>query len=599
MVVSRRFAQVSSDEEDDVPARRAKVRNSRSPEEATEGKRRKRKTVKLYEDFEDDVEEEEEEEEEERPEDANPVGESVKVTVCGFVHVSDPIFEEDPVLLVPEDKSQKPYVAIIKDITQTKDGSMMILGQWFYRPEEAEKKGGGNWQSSDTRELFYSFHRDEVPAESVMHRCVVYFVPAHKQLPKRKVNPGFIVRKVYDTVEKKLWKLTDKDYEDTKQHEIDLLVEKSMARLGDLPDLEPEEVHADLENLLKTKRSFRKVSLAPVDVKKEEDAYLKPETPGSAAISSEYHSVLQKFDSLTGDAHRDKWLSKLLEAVQNICYTAENKQDGDEAKVADNGSHKNMSKDESFLWPDAAVPPVCALELALHASLASDYVKYNQKMRTLVFNLKNTALLARRLLNGELEPAKILNMSPTELKEGLTAEETEKKEPDDAERMQMTDARCPRCSEIKVGLRDIIQAGHGDRYELECIACGHSWYASRDEVSTLTIDTAKPAKGKESEVVDKNLTSPREGEKKATEESLKIINVSSANNNPEDVEERETVRNVEGAVVFRNERGEKESADTMVETEKKDLERRFEYEIESTKISDLHNLLNLLKLKTS
>ncbi|KAF8087902.1 hypothetical protein N665_0562s0003 [Sinapis alba] len=549
MVVSRRFAQVSSDEEDNVPARRAKGRNSRSPEEATDGKRRKRKTVKLYEDFEDDVNVEEEEEEE-RPEDANPVGESVKVTGKGkgrrthfeqFEYDGNRYKLEDPVLLVPEDKSQKPYVAIIKDITQTKDGSMMILGQWFYRPEEAEKKGGGNWQSSDTRELFYSFHRDEVPAESVMHRCVVYFVPAHKQLPKRKVNPGFIVRKVYDTVEKKLWKLTDKDYEDTKQHEIDLLVEKSMARLGDLPDLEPEEVYADLENLLKAKRSFRKVSLAPVDVRKEEDACLKPETPGSA-ISSEYHSILQKFDSLTGDAHRDKWLAKLLEAVQNICYTAENKQAGDEAKVgsdvshleqADNGSHKNLSKDESFLWPDAAVPPVCALELALHASLASDYVKYNQKMRTLVFNLKNTALLARRLLNGELEPAKILNMSPAELKEGLTAEETEKKEPDDAERMQMTDARCSRCSEIKVGLRDIIQAEHGDRYELECIACGHSWYASRDEVSTLTIDTQKPAQGTESESVEKNLTSPPEAEKKTTDESSKLTNDSNVDNKPE------------------------------------------------------------------
>ncbi|CAN7093533.1 unnamed protein product [Brassica rapa subsp. narinosa] len=46
--------------------------------------------------------------------------------------------------------------------------------------------------------------------------------------------------------------------------------------------------------------------------------------------------------------------------------------------------------------------------------------------------------------------------------------------------------------------------------------------------------------------------------------------------NKEDVEERETVRNVEGAVVFRDERGEKESADTMVETEKKDLEGRHE-----------------------
>lgn len=33
-----------------------------------------------------------------------------------------------------------------------------------------------------------------------------------------------------------------------------------------------------------------------------------------------------------------------------------------------------------------------------------------------LFCLQNTALLARRLLNGELEPAKILNMSPTELK---------------------------------------------------------------------------------------------------------------------------------------------------------------------------------------
>lgn len=237
-------------------------------------------------------------------------------------------------------------VFLWQDITQTKDGSMMILGQWFYRPEEAEKKGGGNWESSDTRELFYSFHRDEVPAESVMHRCVVYFVPAHKQLPKRQNHPGFIVRKVYDTVEKKLWKLTDKDYEDSKQHEIDLLVEKTMSRLGDLPDLEPEEMPGvDLENLLKSKRSFRKVNIPPVDVRKEDDASLKAETPGSGAgISPEIYSILEKFDSLTGDAHRDKCLGKLLEAVQHICYTGENKQSGDEAKVVSDGSQGNPSK---------------------------------------------------------------------------------------------------------------------------------------------------------------------------------------------------------------------------------------------------------------
>lgn len=31
---------------------------------------------------------------------------------------------------------------------------------------------------------------------------------------------------------------------------------------------------------------------------------------------------------------------------------------------------------------------------------------------------------------------------------------------------QMTDARCSRCNEFKVGVRDIIQAGHGERYQV-------------------------------------------------------------------------------------------------------------------------------------
>ncbi|XP_013635750.1 PREDICTED: uncharacterized protein LOC106341559 [Brassica oleracea var. oleracea] len=122
-------------------------------------------------------------------------------------------------MLFSEENSLIPYIAIIK---------------WFYRQEDAKKKDGGNWVVNDTRELFYSFHRNEVPVESVMHRCLVNFVPDHKQLPRGR---GFIVRKVYDTVDKKLWKLTDKDYAVSQQREIDLLVDKSLSRLGDLPDL--------------------------------------------------------------------------------------------------------------------------------------------------------------------------------------------------------------------------------------------------------------------------------------------------------------------------------------------------------------------------
>ncbi|PON75535.1 hypothetical protein PanWU01x14_041600 [Parasponia andersonii] len=60
--------------------------------------------------------------------------------------------------------------------------------------------------------------------------------------------------------------------------------------------------------------------------------------------------------------------------------------------------------------------------------------------------------------------------------------------------MQMTDARCTRCSEFKVGLREIIQAGHGERCQLDCTACDHSWYASRCDAATLTIDSSSSAK---------------------------------------------------------------------------------------------------------
>ncbi|KAB5573569.1 hypothetical protein DKX38_000763 [Salix brachista] len=582
---NRRFAQVStSDEEDEAPP---KARSSSTTTRPANVSERKRKKMKLQEEEEEEEEEEvvttrrgrgrprkkarevkledeaeeelEEDPEEEVPqEDAKAFGDSTRVSGKGRgrrTHYDAFEFDgnryelEDPVLLVPEDKEQKPYVAIIKDISQTKDGSMMVTGQWFYRPEEAERKGGGSWQSRDTRELFYSFHRDEVPAESVMHKCVVHFVPVHKQLPNRKQYPGFIVRKVYDTVERKLWKLTDKDYEDNKQHEIDLLVQKTLSRMGDLPDIEVEDAPAapppEQEDPTKSKRTLRRKTVSPLDVSREEEATtrsdsFKAETPGSCTGNgSEYYAILLKFDALTGDTHRDKWLERLLQCIQYMCISSNSNLDDDKLKGgfdgcdhkkeqkshgAANGSEENSVKGgKSFPWPDAAVPAVTALEKASHDALSSDFQKYNQKLRQLVFNLKNNAFLARRLLNRELEPSKILNMSPNELKEGLTAEETAKKEPEESERMQMTDARCSRCSEFKVGLRDIIQAGHGARYQLECIACGNSWYASRDEVSMLSIDTPSSARSvgtapwatAKFDEVEKKLVSPRESDKAA------------------------------------------------------------------------------------
>ena len=227
----------------------------------------------------------------------------------------------------------------------------MVTGQWFYRPEEAERKGGGSWQSRDTRELFYSFHRDEVPAESVMHKCVVHFVPVHKQLPNRKQHPGFIVQKVYDTVERKLWKLTDKDYEDNKQHEIDLLVQKTLSRLVDLPDIETDDaavaaaaaVAVEQEDQLKAKRSLRRKNISPLDVSREEDAtrpdqHLKAETPGSwTNTASEYHPILANFKALTGDNYRDRWLERLLQGIQYMCNSVDSLNGDDKEKGGRDG----------------------------------------------------------------------------------------------------------------------------------------------------------------------------------------------------------------------------------------------------------------------
>ncbi|CAH8380766.1 unnamed protein product [Eruca vesicaria subsp. sativa] len=263
MVLSRiqSFPQVSPSENEEAFVRERSLRQkSARTDEIMEGKRM-RKKVRYWEDDEKETkrkrkrnrkkDEDVTPPKEVKPDDVKPVGGPVKVTGGGrerkthyrqFEYGGNRYRLEDSVLLNQGDDSPMPYVAIIKDITQKHNGRIRILVQWFYRQEEAKKKGGGYWKVNDKRGLFYSFHRGEAPAESVMHRCMVYFVPVRKQLPKRRDNPGFIVQKVYDTEEKKLRNLPDKDYEVAKQHEIDILVEKSMSLLGDLPDLETEEI---------------------------------------------------------------------------------------------------------------------------------------------------------------------------------------------------------------------------------------------------------------------------------------------------------------------------------------------------------------------
>ncbi|RWW01320.1 hypothetical protein GW17_00035648 [Ensete ventricosum] len=300
------------------------------------------------------VEEPEEDEEEVAMEpqgDAKPIGDVVRVSGNGRskkIHYSSFEFSgnffelvrdskpEDPVLLTPEDYKTKPYVAIIKDIAQDVDGKVWVTGQWFYRPEVAVKKGVGHWKARDHRELFYSFHLDEVPAESVMHKCVVHFVPWNKKWPVRQQFPGFVVQNVYDTVEKKLWKLTTKGYEGTKQHEIDLLVKKTRECLGELSDAELEETSASAPVLLDhsdqsaNRQLSRRKDMDPVDFSRFDDAtktenQIRAETPGSCTSpNSDCKTILAKCKALTGNSHRDKWLDKLLQGIKEAYFSKKN-----------------------------------------------------------------------------------------------------------------------------------------------------------------------------------------------------------------------------------------------------------------------------------
>ncbi|CAM6098222.1 unnamed protein product [Calypogeia fissa] len=516
--------------------------------------------------------------EDETPVEVRPIGEVIKRSNKGkaerrhyaAVELDAVRYDlEDAVLVAPEQRGEKPYVAIIKEIKQAKDGSVAVTGQWFYRPEEAEKKGGGAWTSFDTRELFYSFHRDEVPAESVMHKCVVHFIPPQKKSPLRSKHPGFIIRQVYDTVEKKLWKLTDKDYEDSKQKEIDLLVEKTREALGELPDIDVVEVvqgTIDAEEADKNRRQQgrrRAVPPTPISVTKEDSGDMiakgdpplsakgdTPSTPGSG-FPSDVMDLLRAHNALTGQTARDRWLEKIVRTLKSVLDSDDQKpmeageaggnpqQDPKptlpstvESETVGGNDGDGMRKGNENLWPASAISAGSALEQVVHEFNVSDVHKYNLKMRSLDFNLKKSLVLAHRLLSKDLEPATVLHMTPVELKDGFTAAEKKAREPPELETLQMTATRCKVCGEREVGVKDIIHVGYGDRYQLECLKCGTSWYGSRDSVSTVTTDDQvnvspvglAPWATSKFEEVEKELQSPRESERPpAGQESLQTV----------------------------------------------------------------------------
>ena len=102
-----------------------------------------------------------------------------------------------------------PFIGIIRWLTTSKENKLKLGVNWLYRRSEV-KLGKAILLEAAPNEIFYSFHKDEIPAASLLHPCKVAFLPKGVELPSGICS--FVCRRVYDITNKCLWWLTDQDY---------------------------------------------------------------------------------------------------------------------------------------------------------------------------------------------------------------------------------------------------------------------------------------------------------------------------------------------------------------------------------------------------
>nr|TKS16034.1 hypothetical protein D5086_0000026070 [Populus alba] len=121
-------------------------------------------------------------------------------------------------------RTPRHFIGIIRWLTNGKENKLKLGVNWLYRPAEV-KLGKGILLEAVPNEIFYSFHKDEIPAASLLHPCKVAFLPKGVELPSGICS--FVCRRVYDVTNKCLWWLTDQDYINERQEEVDHLLDKT------------------------------------------------------------------------------------------------------------------------------------------------------------------------------------------------------------------------------------------------------------------------------------------------------------------------------------------------------------------------------------
>ncbi|XLR66517.1 uncharacterized protein [Arachis hypogaea] len=116
-----------------------------------------------------------------------------------------------------------PFIGIIRKLIVNKEESPTLEVNWLYRHADVNLAKG--ILEAAPNEVFYSYHKDEISAASLLHPCKVAFLRKGVELPSG--ISAFVCRRVYDIENNCLWWLTDKDYINAVQEEVDQLLDKT------------------------------------------------------------------------------------------------------------------------------------------------------------------------------------------------------------------------------------------------------------------------------------------------------------------------------------------------------------------------------------
>ncbi|XP_072990018.1 uncharacterized protein [Typha latifolia] len=121
-----------------------------------------------------------------------------------------------------------PFIGKIRWFRTSEENYLKLCVNWLYRPADI-KLAKGILHDAAPNEVFYSFHKDVISAASLLHPCKVAFLRKGVELPAG--ISSFVCRRVYDIESKCLWWLTDQDYVDERQEEVDQLLDRTQLEM--------------------------------------------------------------------------------------------------------------------------------------------------------------------------------------------------------------------------------------------------------------------------------------------------------------------------------------------------------------------------------